>query len=71
VRIQILEEALEDLDQAFRFYEGQEAGLGSYFLNELFSDIDSLRNSAGIHPAHFLVSPRPRQALSVCDLLQR
>jgi hypothetical protein len=48
-----LEEALVDLHQGFRFYEGQEAGLGTYFLNELFSDIDSLRNSSGIHPSVF------------------
>ena len=53
MRVQVLEEALEDLDQGFRFYEGQEAGLGLYFLDELFSDIDSLRNSAGIHPLVF------------------
>lgn len=53
MKVQILEEALEDLDQGFRFYEGQEAGLGSYFLDDLFSDIDSLRNSAGIHPLSF------------------
>ena len=38
MRIQILEEALNDLHQGFRFYEGQEAGLGAYFLEP---DIDS------------------------------
>lgn len=53
MRVQILEEALEDLDQGFRFYEGQEAGLGAYFLDQLYSDIDSLLNRAGIHPLRF------------------
>lgn len=42
MRIAILEEAREDLIQGFRFYESQEPGLGTYFLDCLFSDIDSL-----------------------------
>jgi hypothetical protein len=42
VKIQILDEAQEDLIQGFRFYEGREPGLGTYFLDCLFSDIDSL-----------------------------
>jgi len=49
VKVRILQEALDDLRQGFRFYEGQEAGLGSYFLEQLFSDIDTLRHRAGIH----------------------
>lgn len=53
MRIEILDEALEDLDQGFRFYEAQEAGVGSYFLDQLFSDIDSLLVCAGIHPLTF------------------
>jgi hypothetical protein len=32
------------------FYENQSQGLGDYFFNSLFSDIDSLRLYAGIHP---------------------
>ena len=31
------------------FYERQQEGLGGYFLESLFSDIDSLRLYAGIH----------------------
>lgn len=42
MNIEILDEAQEDLIQGFRFYEGQEQGLGTYFLDCLFSDIDSL-----------------------------
>ena len=47
MKIAILEEAREDLIQGFRFYEGQEPGLGAYFLDCLFSDIDSLLVYAG------------------------
>jgi hypothetical protein len=42
VKIKILDEAQDDLIQGFRLYEGREAGLGAYFLDCLFSDIDSL-----------------------------
>ncbi|MEK7300047.1 MAG: type II toxin-antitoxin system RelE/ParE family toxin [Nitrospirota bacterium] len=49
MKIQILDEAQEDLIQGFRFYEGQEPGLGAYFLDCLFSDIDSLLVYAGVH----------------------
>ena len=53
MKIQILEEAEQDLIDGFRFYEGQESSLGEYFLDSLFSDIDSLQLYAGIHPQHF------------------
>jgi hypothetical protein len=49
VKIKILDEAQDDLIQGFRFYEGREAGLGAYFLDCLFSDIDSLLLYGGIH----------------------
>lgn len=45
--------ALADLRRGFHFYERQEAGLGAYFLDSLYSDIDSLRLFAGIHTIHF------------------
>lgn len=50
MKIRILDEAHEDLIAAGRFYEEREFGLGSYFLDCLFSDIDSLLQYAGIHP---------------------
>lgn len=53
MKIEILDEAQEDLIEGHRFYEMQSEGLGEYFLNSLFSDIDSLRIFAGIHPVHF------------------
>ncbi|HEY2382801.1 MAG TPA: type II toxin-antitoxin system RelE/ParE family toxin [Terriglobia bacterium] len=53
MRIEILDEAEADLVEGFHFYEHQETGLGSYFLNSLSSDIDSLLFHAGIHNVVF------------------
>lgn len=53
IRIQILDEAEEDLVHAARFYEAQGSGLGEYFLDALFSHIDSLRLYAGTHAVQF------------------
>ena len=53
MKIEILDEAQEDLVDGFRFYEAREAGLGSYFLDCLFSDIDSLLLYASIHQIIF------------------
>lgn len=53
MRIKILESATQDLMHGFKFYEQQEMNLGSYFLDSLFSDIDSLLIFAGIHSKHF------------------
>ena len=49
MRIEVLDEAEADLIDGFHFYEGQETGLGWYFLDSLFSDVDSLLLYAGIH----------------------
>ena len=49
MKIKILDDAQDDLIQGFRFYESREAGLGAYFLDCLFSDIDSLLIYGGIH----------------------
>lgn len=49
MRIEILDKAEGDLVNGFRFYESHEAGLGAYFLDSLYSDIDSLTVYAGIH----------------------
>ncbi len=62
MRVQILDEAQRDLVEGYRFYEGQGKGLGDYFLDSLFSDIDSLQLYAGIHSVycgyHRLLSKR-------------
>ncbi|HCM24992.1 MAG TPA: hypothetical protein DIC34_00325 [Treponema sp.] len=53
MNVRINEEAEQDLIDGFQFYEMQGQGLGDYFLNSLFAEIDSLHLYAGIHPIHF------------------
>jgi plasmid stabilization system protein ParE len=52
VKVKILRAASEDLTEGYRFYEGQSCGVGAYFIDSLFSDIDSLVLSGGIHPVY-------------------
>jgi hypothetical protein len=49
VRIEILESARDDLRAGQDFYERQRPGLGNHFLGSLFSDIESLLITAGVH----------------------
>lgn len=49
MKIRILTSAFNDLAEARDFYERQGEGIGEYFLDSLFSDIDSLALYAGIH----------------------
>ena len=42
MRIEILDKAEDDLVAGFQFYEAQEIGLGAYFSESLYSDIESL-----------------------------
>ena len=53
MRIEILSEAENDLVAGAKFYERRSTGLGEYFLNSLYSDIDSLLLYAGIHRLFF------------------
>lgn len=53
MNIEILPSAREDLAEGFEFYEEQGHGLGAYFLESLFSDIDSLYLYAGVHRQEF------------------
>jgi len=53
MKIEILSSAMEDLFEGRLFYEKQGAGLGEYFFDSLFSDIDSLTLYGGIHPEFF------------------
>lgn len=50
MKVRVLRLALEDLAAGRRFYDRQHAGVGSYFFDSLFSEIDSLVLHAGIHP---------------------
>ncbi len=49
MKIKILDEAEKDIATAMFFYESQSEGLGNYFLDSIFSDIESLHIYAGIH----------------------
>ena len=49
MRIKILSSAVDDLHAGRLFYEMQGEGLGEYFFDSLFSDIDALVLYAGIH----------------------
>lgn len=53
MNIRILQSASQDLIDGFHFYEKQSVGLGNYFIDSLFSDIDSLQIYVGIHPIYF------------------
>ena len=53
MKIRILDVASQDLIDGASFYEKQAAGLGEYFIDSLFSEIDSLLIYAGIHPVYF------------------
>jgi plasmid stabilization system protein ParE len=53
MKVRILDAASRDLIEGYHFYEKQQAGLGAYFIDSLFSDIDALLLYAGIHAVHF------------------
>lgn len=53
MKIQVLDSAIEDLAIARQFYDYQQEGIGDYFFDSLFSQIDSLVFHAGIHSVHF------------------
>lgn len=62
MRIRILRTALDDLSSAREFYDRHDKGVGDYFFDSLFTEIDSLTLYAGIHPVrlgyHRLVARR-------------
>ena len=49
MKIKILPSAIADLDRGRMFYARQGKSVGDYFLDSLFSDIDSLELYAGVH----------------------
>ena len=50
MQIFLTRSAERDLLDGHAFYERQAPGVGTYFLDSLFADIDSLVLYAGIHP---------------------
>ena len=49
----VLHEAKEDLELGKFFYDSIELGAGSYFVNSLLSDLESLKFLAGVHKKVF------------------
>ncbi len=52
-QIKISLEATQDLIEGYKFYEKQEEGVGTYFLDSLYSDIASLSIYSGVHQIYF------------------
>jgi len=50
MRVRIPRSAEQDLLRGFAFYNRQQEGVGSYFLDSLYADIDSLAFYGGMHP---------------------
>ena len=53
MKVRVLRSAFDDLAAGRQFYDRQEEGVGQYFFDSLFSDIDSLVLYAGIHRIQF------------------
>jgi len=53
MKLEILDAAEQDLINGFNFYEIQSPGLGQYFLDSIYADIESLLIYHGIHPKCF------------------
>jgi len=53
MKVRVLRSALEDLATGRRFYDRRAKGVGGYFFDSLFSEIDSLALHAGIHRVQF------------------
>ena len=49
----VLADAAEDMEDARDFYDELEPGVGSYCVDSLIADIESLGLLHGIHPVHF------------------
>ena len=53
MKVRVLRPALEDLAAGRQFYDRQQKGVGEYFFDSLFTEIDSLVLYAGIHHIQF------------------
>lgn len=53
MKVRVLRPALEDLAAGRQFYDRQQKGVGEYFFDSLFTEIDSLVLYAGIHRIQF------------------
>jgi hypothetical protein len=55
MKVRIFDNAKLDLVEGYRFYEDQASGIGQYFLDSIYADINSLMLYAGIHPIKFSI----------------
>jgi len=53
MKIRVLRTAMDDLAAGRLFYDKQQEGVGDYFFDSLFAEIDSLALYAGVHSMHF------------------
>ena len=53
MKVRLLRSALEDLATGRSFYDRQQMGIGDYFFDSVFSEIDSLAVYGGIHRVDF------------------
>ena len=53
MKVRILRPALDDLAAGRQFYDRQREGIGGYFFDSLFAEIDSLVLYGGIHRMQF------------------
>jgi hypothetical protein len=78
MKVQILPPAMEDLANGRTFYDSREKGVGAYFMDSLFSEIDSLRayptnQWGGARSGIYRPARRPtgRRARGPCPVWQR
>ncbi|HEY1108445.1 MAG TPA: type II toxin-antitoxin system RelE/ParE family toxin [Opitutaceae bacterium] len=53
MKLRILRSAFDDIAKGRQFYDERAPGIGDYFFDSVFSDIDSLMLYAGIHRIEF------------------
>lgn len=53
MKVRVLRPAFDDLVSGREFYNKQQEGVGQYFFDSIFSEIDSLVLYAGIHRVRF------------------
>jgi hypothetical protein len=66
----VLKEVAGDLNDGKVFYDQKEPGVGDYFWDSLFVDIESLIIYAGIHNKKYGIPPNACKAIPLCHLLR-
>ena len=66
MKVRVLRAAFQDLAAGRRFYDRQEAGVGAYFFDSLFAEIDSLVLKTSVPGHRFNLTRERWQELSRC-----